>query len=242
MKTIKGFFVVLLAGGLVLASGCSKSFQNKLAAGMAVASYFGSSNVTVGTAARTSLDKGSRSLTTVTVKDVKWQDYEEIQLEMLGCLAAHDFLKKLLPGDVKNDEYIGINLEDAMNGTKELEYKVSDLLELDGPMKTAQQFYDAFRKRDEAGVAAVSDTSYLNHTAMVQIIGLNQWVDSAFGGSPRAMVYDGLKSEAEMEEGEKAYQIILVEKTKDLKIRYLLNIDRKSKKVIGVSYDSKAIK
>jgi hypothetical protein len=239
MKNIRSLCFILLAGTMLLVSACSESFKTKLAAGMSIAPYFNSSSVMVGTATRTSADKGTRSLITVTIKDVKWQDYEEKQLEMLGCLAAHDFLKKLLPGDATNDQYIGIDLEDAMNGTKELEYKVADLLELDGPVQTATSFYSAFSKADGAGIAVLSDTSYLNPVAISEILELNRQVDSVFAGAPRKMEFAGLDPDEQMEQGEKAWQVLLTETAKTLKVRYLINIDKKSKKVIGVTYDSK---
>ncbi len=239
MKNIRHLLLAMLAGTMLLVSGCSESFKAKLAAGMSIAPYFGANSVTVGTASRTSSDKGTRSLITVTIKDVKWQDYEEKQLEMLGCLAAHDFLKKLLPGDAKNDQYIGIDLEDAMNGTKELEYKVSDLLELDGPIQTANSFYAAFSKADGSGITALSDTSYLGTVAISEILELNRQVDSVFGGDTRKLEYAGLDPDEQMEQGEKAWQVLLTETAKTLKVRYLINIDKKSKKVIGVTYDSK---
>lgn len=224
---------------MLLVSGCSESFKNKLAAGMSVAAYFGSSNVVVGTAMRTSADKGSRSLITLTIKDVAWQDYDEKQLEMLGCMAAHDFLKKLLPGEAKNEEYIGIDLEDAMNGTKELEYKVADLLQLDESIAIANRFYESFKSESPSGLVAVFDTASIDNAAILEMTALSASLNKEMDVNQRNVTVKGLNTEEEMETGEIAWQVQLVESVKGLEHRYLVNVDKKTRKIIGISYNTK---
>lgn len=239
MKNVRHLLIIMLAGSMLLVSGCSESFKNKLAAGMAIAPYFGSSSVVVGTATRTSADKGTRSLITVTVKDVQWKDYEEKQLELLGCLAAHDFLKKLLPGEAKNEEYIGIDLEDAMNGTKELEYKVADLLALDEAITISSRFYDVFKTESPAGLVAIIDTTSIDNAAILEIAALSANLNKETDANARKMSIKGLNTEEEMETGEIAWQVQLVESIKGLEHRYLVNVDKKTRKIIGISYNTK---
>lgn len=239
MKNIRSLCFLVLAGSMLLVSGCSESFKTKLAAGMAVASYFDSNNVTVGTATRSSADKGTRSLITVTIKDVKWQDYEEKQLEMLGCLAAHDFLKKLMPGDAKNDQYIGVDLEDAMNGTKELEYKVTDLLALDEAITISTRFYDVFKTESIPGLAAIIDTASIDMAAIGEIAALSASLNKEMAANDRKMSIKGLNTQEEMETGEIAWQVQLIESVNGLEHRYLVNVDKKTRKVIGISYNTR---
>lgn len=239
MKNIRKFLFTMLAGSMMLVSGCSDSFKNKLAAGMSIAPYFGASSVLVGTATRTSADKGTRSLITVTVKDVQWKDYEEKQLEMLGCMAAHDFLKKLLPGEAKNEQYIGIDLEDAMNGTKEFEYKVADLLALDEAITISSRFYDVFKSESAAGLAAIIDTASIDNAAILEIAALSANLNKELDANARKMSIKGLNTEEEMETGEIAWQVQLVEDIKGLEHRYLVNVDKKTRKIIGISYNTR---
>lgn len=240
MKNIRLLIYSLFACSMLLVSACSDAFKAKLAAGMAVAEYFGSSNVVVGTAMRSSADKGSRSLITVTIKDVKWQDYDEKELEVLTCLAAYDFMKKLAAGEAKNDQYIGVDLEDAMNGTKEFEYKVADLLALDGAISISTQFYEAYKSGSVPGLNAVIDQTSIDSSAVNEMTALSTELNNEFGGNgQRKMAIRGLNVDEEMETGEKTWQVLLTEQSKDLVHRYLVNVDKKTRKIIGVSYNTR---
>lgn len=238
MKASKKSLIVflLLAGLGLFVQSCSAGFKKKMEVAVTLKDNLGAKSVTVGYEAKTDTDKGKRVMTTLTFTGINPDGWDDLGVYIASNLAAYRFVQQMSSQEISGETHVQVVLEMENKMTYTNEFLIKELQESKAFVEVTDQTVEACKNQENQKLHELCDQSYLPDSVMGSIYHVNAYSDSLYRGKTRKPELKGIRfANGEEDPNLELFSTLYLEKHPGVITRYVINVDRKTKKVVFVS-------
>lgn len=224
--------LLLVLAVVVLLASCSAGFKKKMEVAEGLRHYFEAKNVHVGYKSESS-GSDKKAETTLTFSGVSDKDWDDLGLSMTAGLVAWKFMKEMPEAMLKDETHVAVVVETTDGAQHEYEFPMEDLREADALLPVTDKAVIACMKQDRDVLHGLDSQEYLPDSVLEPVHAYAAQNDSIFAGMNRSPLLRGFRwAAAEDDPALQLFCTLYLEEHTRQNVRYDINVERKTKKVV----------